>query len=558
MKKFTRIVRYIFIALIVYVAIVIAPLATFNRGVNMNAMPSNYKKGVYHMHTIYSDGAGTMEDIARAAINNKIDFAIVTDHGEPNLKCMKSTAWHQNTLIIGGSELSLSCGHLAAAGFPVPADKMSREPQMSIDQLNSYPGSVSFVAHPYDTKIPWTDWSAKDFTGLEIASIYSFAKNEGASSLATFPIRYMFNSDYALTSLLSYPERNMKKWDELNKKGVYQGIFALDVHGHLPVTKNFSLMFPSYSSMFRIFNIYVKIDRALEKSADISAATIISAIKKGRFFNVVEAYVSANGFDSSFIHMSGEITEMGSRSSDHTGEISLKMPFNFKTRVRILRNGELYKEIKENYDTSIKIGVNKPGVYRTEIYYDDNDDFPWIVTNPFFLGTAQSTEIELKSTDKSERASSTPVDLSLFNIEKNPESQGSITRTPEEITIKSKLKSGGKKNFWVSASMRKNCNWSDAQALSMDIKGTASSHIWVEMRTKKDGRDLWFKKSVMLKSDWNNITIPLSSFIPVGHKNKPDLDSVYALFISTNDSTSYSGASKEMSVKNMLLIKNAE
>jgi len=36
--------------------------------------------GNMHMHTSYSDGAGTHADIAQAAIRAGLDFVIVTDH----------------------------------------------------------------------------------------------------------------------------------------------------------------------------------------------------------------------------------------------------------------------------------------------------------------------------------------------------------------------------------------------------------------------------------------------------------------------------------------------
>ena len=36
--------------------------------------------GNLHMHTTYSDGAGTHAEIARAAVRAGLDFVVVTDH----------------------------------------------------------------------------------------------------------------------------------------------------------------------------------------------------------------------------------------------------------------------------------------------------------------------------------------------------------------------------------------------------------------------------------------------------------------------------------------------
>jgi hypothetical protein len=49
-------------------------------------------EGVYHIHTTFSDGRKTPEEIAAIAARQALDFIVLTDHGRPNLESLASQA----------------------------------------------------------------------------------------------------------------------------------------------------------------------------------------------------------------------------------------------------------------------------------------------------------------------------------------------------------------------------------------------------------------------------------------------------------------------------------
>ena len=50
-------------------------------------------EGVYHLHTQFSDGRKSIDDIVEIAAQEDLDFIILTDHGSPNLESYKSQGW---------------------------------------------------------------------------------------------------------------------------------------------------------------------------------------------------------------------------------------------------------------------------------------------------------------------------------------------------------------------------------------------------------------------------------------------------------------------------------
>jgi hypothetical protein len=120
LSKLRKVFKWIFLGLIVILIVTWLPTFTYRKEVNINPLPSSYVKGVYHSHSVYSDGKGDVAEIAAAASQTGVDFAILTDHGNPNRLASMATSWQGDLLLIGGSELSLPAGHLAAVGYRLP------------------------------------------------------------------------------------------------------------------------------------------------------------------------------------------------------------------------------------------------------------------------------------------------------------------------------------------------------------------------------------------------------------------------------------------------------
>ena len=103
--------------------------------------------GIIHIHTLYSDGGGTFEDVARVANQQHLDYLIVTDHNTLKPLDDGKQGWHGMTLVLVGEEISTPGGHFLALN--VRTDISRHQPtQDIIDEVNRQ-GGLGFIAHPY-------------------------------------------------------------------------------------------------------------------------------------------------------------------------------------------------------------------------------------------------------------------------------------------------------------------------------------------------------------------------------------------------------------------------
>jgi hypothetical protein len=565
------------LVLVILLVLNTVPAFFYSPETNTNPLPSFYVKGVYHMHSIFSDGKGTIDEITQAAASLNLDFVILTDHGRPNLQSSTCTAWLNNVLLIGASEFSLNCGHLAAMGFNVPDYIFPPEPQEAIDEVINDNG-VCFISHPFDDKVPWTDWDISRFTGLEVLSSYSEARRAGILKILIFPLKYLINSKYALLNTMGYPTDNIKKWNSLNQFGQYYGIYALDAHAKLPISKKIQLNFPTYKSMFEIMTVYVKINQKFlpggpggavfskrvppgrRRQAHQEAAAVISSLGKGNFFNVIEGIASANGFEAFFIEKnSGKHIEMGGSSKEKQGKLVILLPFDFKTEVIVFKNGTKSERRANKQEKQLEIDVNEPGVYRIEVYVPGNtfDELPWIMTNPFFIGV----EAPLPSSpEKDEIVLKKPLTdaQDTFRVEKNTRSKGVIDyQTTEEgekithFTFKLVKESPEDQNFWSVMALRKGFDFSSDIGFVFEARSDKKRRFWVEFRTGTGESEIWYRHSFLVEQEWKKFHIPFKKFqVIYGEKESPKLSEVSSIFFSINNANAYPGTEGEIFIEN--------
>ena len=72
-------------------------------------------RGAFHVHSIESDGGGTVEEIATAARAADLDFVILTDHGDGTKSI--PPRYIGDVLILNGVEISTDSGHYIAIGM---------------------------------------------------------------------------------------------------------------------------------------------------------------------------------------------------------------------------------------------------------------------------------------------------------------------------------------------------------------------------------------------------------------------------------------------------------
>ncbi len=519
---------------------------SFQQRLNNRPLPSLTLKGVFHLHSTFSDGLGTVAEICRAAAAQNLDFVILTDHGRPNREASAATAWRDGTLLIGASEFSLHAGHMAAAGYRVGDYEFPPEAQEAIREVGSA-GGVTFISHPLDGRIPWTDWQARGFTGIEIISLYQMAKKNLLYGLTLFPLQYLLSPDYALTALISPPKKELEIWDRFNREGKYLGIYALDSHAKLALGKKIQFRFPSYGATFKILRVYVNVDRELDRNPVTAAATVIAALRRGNFFNVIESLSAANGFEFHYQASDGRRVDMGGEAERTGGELVVRLPFLFATDVRILRNGKPFRHIKDNLGPELRIAVSEPGVYRCEVFLHSGrlKRLPWILANPIFV--ARPAPMAPPLPVPAPRALLNPAGA-YFQVEKNDRSRGEASATTGDegrpvTRLRFELRSEppARGDCWVSLARRQELDFSPYRGFVFAARGSRPMRFWLQFRTGKEESS--FQHSFGIDEEWRTIVIPFADFHHLaGPAAAPDLAGVRALFILIDNGNSFDGA----------------
>src|SRR5204863_8009053 len=89
--------------------------------------------GVVHVHTTLSDGAATPDEVIAAAREAGLQFVVITDHN--NLDAKKWEGYHDGLLVIVGTEVSTTAGHLLGLGIADPVFRFSGDTYDALDDV---------------------------------------------------------------------------------------------------------------------------------------------------------------------------------------------------------------------------------------------------------------------------------------------------------------------------------------------------------------------------------------------------------------------------------------
>jgi len=521
-----------------------------NRRISSNPL---YLKGGYHLHSTFSDGQADLPQLAREAKKSGLDWIILTDHGGPNPSSEKAGGWIDRTLVIGASEASTDAGHLAVIGAST-SYRLPFEPQLAIDELNRRQG-LSYIAHPGDNRIPWTDWSVHDFSGIEILSAYESVKRAPWNRYLQLPLQYLINPRYAVLNLLSTPEAALKLWDRYNHSQgrIYSGIFATDAHGKLPLGRKLRLPFPSYESLMSTLVLYVpspKTDFFTMDRTDASA-WVVSALRDLRFFNVIETMAPADGVEMAAVQE--EIED----STQHW-QFRTRHPLTKRVELKLLCNGEVVHH-QADLPREYQIRLPRPGRYRAELHLPDHrfSRLPWVIGNPFDIPPAS---VDTKKPAPSavpvkppESVSAIP--LNTWTMEVNQGSTYEWISSPAnafrngEISFRYSLNlPSGTRDAWCSLATRDVKTLVETVApgegIYLEIAADRRTNLWLDIRTRnpRAKAQSWYRHSVMADKEISAHRIPFAKMVPFSNDwEKSPLNStqIIALFISINNQIAF-------------------
>ena len=338
--------------------------------------------GAIHMHSVFSDGSGEVEDIARFAGEAGLDYILLTDHN--TLRALKEgyEGWYDNTLLLVGCEINDKLNENHYLAFGINETFSTRLSAKEYVKRVKEAGGIGFLAHPHEKRkhmvehppYPWTEWDLSDFTGIEVWNHMS----EWMENL-TEQNKYQ-SFIHPLKSIIAPPKETLLIWDKLNLTRKVVGIGGIDAHAHKYNVLGFVEVevFP-YKVLFKSIRTHLLIEDDLprkndEKSLNTIKKIMYSALASGNSFFANDYLADSKGFR--FYAEAGKKKYQMGETIDYTGKIKLSVFVPFpKSEIRLIHNGVLVETEEEG---SAKFEVKSPGVYRVEVLHNKK---AWIFSN---------------------------------------------------------------------------------------------------------------------------------------------------------------------------------
>jgi hypothetical protein len=325
---------------------------------------------VVHLHSTYSDGTGTVPQIARAAARAGVDVVLLTDHETLAAKHNGEERWYSDVLLLVGMEVTpKNFDHFLA--FDIDETVSPRLSGPEICEAVRAAGGFGFGAHPFSrgserfkrTGYPWREPDCLD--GIEL---WSFLNDTAERVRGFADVARMI---YAPQSIIGGPpEENLREWDRMCQVRRVVAIGGLDSHqfglriaGHVPIR----LM--GYKRSFKQLHTHVLCSGPMTHDLEHDRALVYDALREGRCYIANDQVARARGFW--FTHMGEEHPfEPGMKLRAHTPQAA---------HIRLLRDGE---PVAEAHASELHHSIELHGVYRVEVTLDGR---PWIYSNPAYI-----------------------------------------------------------------------------------------------------------------------------------------------------------------------------
>lgn len=335
--------------------------------------------GCIHIHTIYSDGSGTYEEIISKGQEAGLDFLMFSDHMTLQPKRDGHGGWYDNIFVSVGYEINdrEDKHHYLAFGLEaeLPSELSHEEYIKKVKEL----GGLGIAAHPFEERdiknslpgYPPAPWGNLDYEGIEVIEIWNMMSHW----MEKTTIRNKYWNIVHPRSFSTFPKKQLLKWwDRVNLKRKVTGIGSIDAHAvKIKILGIFEKSVFDYKIMFKSLRTHLVIDEMIEPGMDRDEVEgkIFQAIKNGHCFVSNYRRGDARGFRF-WAESDGKTYNMGETVSSGTANIRAILPQ--RGTCRLIRNGEVYykNELKE-------LNLEVPaGVYRLEV---EKDGRGWIYTN---------------------------------------------------------------------------------------------------------------------------------------------------------------------------------
>jgi len=384
--KLRRIIAGILIALVlIYIifycdSLRFAPVLTSEP---VHTAPFNSYKGAIHIHTVHSDGGGTIEEVAHAAEKIGLDFVIISDHNAgPEVRHFEG--YYGNVLVIIGSEVSAVNGHFLYIPHPDSIFYSVEDVRKRLYHFGD--AGIILWAHPDLKEHPVTADSSSQLNGIEIVNADRLWRRASLSKLVQAVVLYPF-VHYVLNVFVNYHPEPIQLWRDILKVSKHQSIIlgSVDAHSKIKITKSISWKFPSYERIFQTVNTTIMSNWQLNKDYKHDARIIYSALKSGASYIGFESLGKTTGFSYTIL-VPDTVLFMGSVIKGNNGKkLCVTAPHSVDIRTYIKTADST---VATTSIPSFEFTPQSPGSYYVEVYQlrksflrTKTIEVPWIISN---------------------------------------------------------------------------------------------------------------------------------------------------------------------------------
>ena len=315
--------------------------------------------GALHVHSVASDGRGTLEEIAAAAKEAGLSFVVMTDH---NVTPAPAPRWVDGVLMVHGVEVSTSDGHLLVLGAEGTLPPPPRTGAEAVAWGEAQQGFLA-LAHPVQRKNPWKDpESGARVPGFELYSADTLFRDALARPLRRLipsALGWLGDRRHGVLGLVDGQPAVHRAL--LEREGVPVALCSHDAHGHPPYRDVFSTMATAVPA------------EVLEGSEPEVA--LVEEIASGRSLCVFQALGSPAGFAMQGVPASREVP-VGAQLSVVLPEAAPE-----GVRLRVFGPGKLSEDGRGVITTG-------EGLLQLEVWAEAPGRFfgttmkPWLVPSP--------------------------------------------------------------------------------------------------------------------------------------------------------------------------------
>lgn len=527
-------------------------------------------RGAYHVHSVNSDGTGTLDDIAAAAARAGLQFVIVTDHGDGTRET-EAPRYRSGVLVIDGVEVNTTAGHLVGLGARTSPYPLAGTPESVLEDLHRL-GGIGIAAHPGSPRasLQWKDWTTP-VDGLEWLNADSEWRDELVESLGRLLLTYALRPAETLTSALDRPATVIQRWDALTSTRRVVGLAGADAHARLgfrqqtdPYEEGLHMPVPSYEASFRTFSLRVLLDTGLSGDPARDAADIIDRIRWGRVYTVVDGLAAPGGLE--FTATSGAASVRMGDYLDPSGEVRLhaRMAAPSGSRMVILQNGTTLFDTRE---AETHLGVaDTPAVYRIEVHAPNatgQPPVPWLVSNPIYVGMrpihAQG-QAAVPAFAESDRLG---VATGAWVAEASPGSTSVLDAKGvidglEGLTWRFQTAGGTPSGQYAAVRFPVNGLRGIAR-FQLHARAERPVRIWVQVRASSLGAGQRWGQTIYLDPSFRTVDVPVAGLPPIGETASPapPLDAIDVMLLVVDTVNTRPGTSGAVQVQSLWLIPSS-